>query len=127
MTPAATSSEEGRALELINRERANVGLGPLQLDDGARAVARSWSAQMASSGLAHNPDLVGDLERAGVIDWRTIGENVGHGSDVDQVHGAFMASRTHRANMLQGAYSHVGIGIVRGGGTLWITMDFVGY
>lgn len=81
---------------------------------------------MAGTGLAHNPDLGGDLARAGVTSWSTIGENVGYGGSVDQIHGMFMGSAGHRANILKGAYSHVGIGVVRSGGTVWITLDFVG-
>ncbi len=127
MAPVASTGDEGRALELVNRERANAGLGPLQLSDGARSVARTWSAFMASQGLDHNPDLSGDLARAGITTWRNIGENVGYGNDVGQIHAAFMASRSHRANILKAAYSHVGIGTARSNGVLWITMDFVGY
>jgi len=125
--PVANSRDEERALELVNRERADAGLGPLQISQGARSVARAWSAHMVSTGLHHNPDLTGDLERAGVTGWRIAGENVGRGGDIGQIHAAFMASRTHRDNILKGAYSHVGIGVVRSGSTVWITMDFVGY
>jgi len=125
--PAASSRDEERALELVNRERAGAGLAPLQISQGARSVARAWSTHMASTGLDHNPDLTGDLERAGVTDWRTAGENVGRGGDIDQIHAAFMASSSHRANILKGAYSHVGIGVVRSGSTVWITVNFVGY
>ncbi len=82
---------------------------------------------MAGEGMAHNPDLAGDMERAGVVGWRSIGENVGYGGSVDQVHSMFMASGTHRATILSGSYSEVGIGVVVSGGVVWITMDFVGW
>jgi uncharacterized protein YkwD len=82
---------------------------------------------MAGSGLGHNPDLGGDLERAGIGGWRTCGENVGYGSSVDQIHTLFMGSEGHRANILNPAYGQVGIGVVRSGGTVWVTIDFVGF
>jgi len=82
---------------------------------------------MAGSGLAHNPDLAGDLHRAGVSGWTSCAENVGYGSSVDQVHKLFMGSSGHRANILNASYSQVGIGVVRSGGTVWVTIDFVGY
>jgi uncharacterized protein YkwD len=82
---------------------------------------------MAGSGLAHNPDLGGDLQRAGITGWRSYGENVGYGSDVDQVHARFMGSAGHRANILNPTYSQVGIGVVRSGGTVWVTIDLVGF
>jgi uncharacterized protein YkwD len=82
---------------------------------------------MAGSGLGHNPDLGGDLERAGITSWRSCGENVGYGGDVNQVHAAFMASASHRANILNPAYSQVGIGVVHSGERVWVTIDFVGF
>ena len=82
---------------------------------------------MAGSGLAHNPDLSSDLARAGVTGWRAIGENVGYSSSVDQVHELFMESAGHRANILKPDYSQIGIGVVRSGSTVWVTLDFVGY
>ena len=124
--PAADGSDESRALQLVNNERANAGVAPLQLSVGARSVARSWSGHMAGSGLAHNPDLAGDLQRAGVSGWSTCGENVGYGASVDRVHALFMGSDGHRANILSSAFSQVGIGVVHYGGNTWVTMDFVG-
>ena len=57
---------------------------------------RSWSAHMAGSGLAHNPDLSGALRKAGVTGWTSWAENVGYGSSVDQVHRSSWARRTPR-------------------------------
>jgi uncharacterized protein YkwD len=82
---------------------------------------------MATSGLAHNPNLASDLNRAGTGGWRTIGENVGRAGSVDQAHALFMGSGGHRANILNAEFSEVGIGVVEHGGQIWITMDFVGW
>ena len=125
--PSPNVSDEARALQLVNGERAKAGLGPLQVSGGARSVARAWSTHMAGSGLAHNPDLSGDLRRAGVSGWRSIGENVGYSSSVDRVHSLFMGSGGHRANILSSSFTHVGIGVVHQGGKVWVTMDFVGF
>ena len=114
-------------MQLVNRERAQAGLGPLQVSSGAQSVARSWSGHMSRSGLGHNPDVGGALTRAGVTTWRSWGENVGYAGSVDQVHGMLMQSAGHRANILAPGYSQVGIGVVRSGGTVWVTMDFVGF
>lgn len=124
---APSSNDEARVLQLINGERAKAGVGALQVSGGARSVAQEWSGHMAGHGLAHNPDLSGDLARAGVTGWTSIGENVGYGSSVDQVHQAFMGSGGHRANIVKASFSHVGIGVVQSGGTVWVTLDFVGY
>ena len=61
------------------------------------------------------------------IDWRTWGENVGYTpGDVGSVQEAFMASPTHRENILDGAFRQVAIGAVRVDGTLWVTVFFYG-
>ena len=112
-------------LQLVNGERANAGVPALRLNGGAASVARAWSAYMAQNGMSHNPDLGGDLDRAGVA-WRTIAENVGYGSSVDQVHSMFMGSGGHRSNILSGSYRQVGIGVVQSGGRVWVTIVFVG-
>ena len=124
--PAPNGGDEARALQLVNGERAAAGLAPLGISGGARSVAQAWSAEMSGSGLAHNPDLTGDLRRAGVGGWTAAGENVGEGGSVDQLHPLFMGSAGHRANVLKPAYTHVGIGVVHSGGKVWVTMDFVG-
>lgn len=123
----ADPASEARALQLVNQERARAGLSALQLNSGATSVARSWSRWMAGHSLVHNPNLARDLERAGVTGWHTIGENVGNGPDADRVHAMFMASGSHRANILSNQFSAVGIGAVRRDGQVWITMDFVGW
>jgi uncharacterized protein YkwD len=127
--PAAVpdANDEARALQLVNGERAKAGVAPLQVNGGARSVARAWSIHMADSGLAHNPDLSGDLQRAGVSGWRTCGENVGYSRSVDEVHSMFMNSSGHRQNILNPAFSQVGIGVVHAGGRVWVTMDLIGY
>ncbi|MGQ0832751.1 MAG: CAP domain-containing protein [Microthrixaceae bacterium] len=126
--PVVTAADaEARALQLLNQARANNGLPALALNTGARAVGRAWSTQMARTSLAHNPDLAGDLERAGVTGWQRISENVGDGGSVDQLHSMFMASSSHRVNMLSDQVSEVGIGVVTSGGRVWLTMDFVGW
>ena len=46
--------------------------------------------------------------------WRKLGENVGRGGDIAQVHVAYMNSSGHRANILDGSYNYVGAGAVWG-------------
>ena len=125
--PAPNASDEARALQLVNSERAKLGVAPLQVSSGATSVARAWSAHMSQSGMAHNPDVGGDLGRAGVTGWTSWAENVGHGGSIDRLHTMFMQSAGHRANIVAPRYSHVGIGVVHSGGTVWVTMDFVGF
>ena len=56
--------------------------------------------------MSHDPNLVANVARV-VPDWRRVGENVGVGYDVTQLHNAFMGSSGHRANIM-GDYNQVG-------------------
>ena len=105
---------------LINASRRQYGLKPLRVVSDLTVLARSWSTTMAHAGdIWHNPRLTA---RAGA--WRVVGENVGVGGNVQQLEDAFMASPGHRANVLSGSYTEVGIGVVRYNGTLYVTEDF---
>jgi uncharacterized protein YkwD len=42
------------------------------------------------------------------------------------LHLAFMDSAPHRRNILYRAYKYVGIGVVRSGGRMWVTVLFMG-
>ena len=58
---------------------------------------------------------------------RTWGENVGETpTTLRALQRAFMRSPLHRSNLLNRRFRHVGIGVVRAGGKLWVTLDFYG-
>ena len=46
--------------------------------------------------------------------WRKLGENVGTGNNVPEVHTAYMASPGHRANVLDPAFTEIGTASVWG-------------
>lgn len=108
----------------INDERARAGMAPLTVLPVLRDQARHWAAELdRSDRLRHHPDLLGEAYRADP-DWRRYGENVGVGGDPSSLHQAFMASDSHRANVL-GSYRAVGVGVHESGGRLWVTVRFL--
>jgi hypothetical protein len=119
---AADAGAEAQFLQLMNAERAANGLAPLTYRLDVVPVARAWTDRMAGEQhLYHNPSL--STEMPG--DWTSIGENVGYGSSVGQLHTAFMNSPGHRANVL-GDFHSVGIGVTTDAkGTMWVTLDFI--
>lgn len=121
--PPATA--EAQFADLINSARRASGKAPLVVNTGVAATSRTWSGTMRSRGtMSHDPYLVANVARV-VPDWKRVGENVGVGYDVAQLHNAFMASSGHRANIL-GDYNQVGIGVVNSSdGTVWVTVRFV--
>jgi hypothetical protein len=120
---AADAAAESQFVSLTNSSRASAGIGRLSVDGELTSIARRWSAKMAADNrLAHNPNLSREVTQ----DWTKLGENVGVGDNPDQIHQAFMNSPAHRANILDGAFTRVGVGVVRGGdGRIWVTEVFM--
>jgi len=121
--PAAATQH---LLDLTNAERAAKGVGPLTMRDDATAIAQGQSAAMAAAGsIWHNENyLTQETRRA--LGAKMLGENVGMGGDIDQIHRALMNSPGHAANILEPAFSVVGMATVRSNdGVLYITQDFV--
>jgi hypothetical protein len=126
-SPAVAASDPAQdMLARTNQARADAGLGPLQWDGAAANVARAWTQNMANTGvLAHNPNLVSQINGSVTNQWSRIGENVGYGGDTATLQNAFMNSPGHRANIM-GDYNRLGVGAVYdGAGRLWLTLDFV--
>jgi len=117
---ADSNIDEGQFFADLNLVRARNGVPPLATDGQLINVARGWSAQMACcAGLSHNPNLASQ-----VSNWWTLGENVGTGGDVASIEAALEASPHHFENMVDPAFSYVGIGVVEAGGAIWVTEDF---
>lgn len=118
---ADTFSDEDRFVQLINSSRAAHGLGSLSVEGSLVNSARAQSSRMAASGtIFHNGNLPNEF--AGQ-NWASLGENVGVGSTVDDLHNAFMNSQSHKANIL-GDYDRAGVGIVMSGSTYFVTQVF---
>ncbi len=117
------AADEARFVEAINAYRAQNGLSALVPDAELLRVARNWSAQMRAAGeISHNPNLRSDVK----ANWRKLGENVGVGPTVADLHQAFIDSPAHRRNLLDPSFQRVGIGIVYDtDGTIFVTEQFM--
>ena len=71
--------------------------------------------------LFHSPDA--QLAHR-VTRWRVLGENIGVGAGVKSLHKAFTASAPHRANMLYSSFRHLGVGVKKRNGRMWVTVVF---
>jgi hypothetical protein len=114
-------SDEAAFVAKTNQLRASKGLPPLQLHQNLLAKARTWSTGMAAAGRIWHSTLSDGI----TADWKKLGENVGMGSSVDTLHAAFVASPHHYANLVDPAFSHVGIGIAMSGNTIFVTEVFM--
>ena len=118
---ASTAGFEAQFIADMNSARSANGLAPYSVAYDLTSIARSHSAQMASSQtLYHNPSLTSQVQN-----WQAVGENVGEGPTVSDIHTAFMNSPEHRANILDHDFTQVGVGVaVDKNGMIWVTEDF---
>lgn len=120
---------EAKMLELLNEERREHGLRPLQADAETADVARAHSVDMFVRGyFSHiTPENEGPFERmrAGGVRFWAAGENLALSRTLPIAHQGLMNSPGHRANILRPTFGRVGIGIVDGGRYgLMVTQNF---
>lgn len=113
---SVANADEITMLELVNAERATVGLPLLTMDAQLTAVARLHAIEMFTEGyFAHESPITGspfDRMDAGGASYRMAGENLAFAPDVERAHDGLMDSPGHRANILEPGYRRVGIGAV---------------
>lgn len=122
MAPAASAaSHEAEMLTLLNAARAAAGLEPVSMHSDLTDDAAAWSQHLLAEGtLSHNPNL-----SSVTTGWDKLGENVGVGTSAASLHSAFMASSSHRGNIL-GDYQYVGIAVVEETSSkMWVTVVFM--
>lgn len=116
-------------LTLLNQERSKYGLPRLQLDTTLSDLARTKSQDMvANRYFSHVSPTLGSpaqmLARNGVR-YTQFAENIAQGSDASRIHAMWMNSAGHRANILNPAFTHVGIGTATGSSGSTATQLFV--
>jgi uncharacterized protein YkwD len=119
--PAAADTGAGDFVARINGLRTSRGLRPLAVDGNLTALAQGHSAEMAGGSDLHH---TGDLKAGVSTTWSKLGENVGMGPNNDVVWRAFVNSPAHFQNLVDPAFTHVGVATVWVGGTEWTTHRF---
>jgi hypothetical protein len=121
--PAADPGTESAFVSRINSLRSSKGLGTLQVSGELTGVARAWTDRMVGAGqISHNPNLGGQVGGS----WTKLGENVGVGYDVGGLMQAFINSPSHYANLVDPAWTHVGVGVsFAGDGRMYTTHNFM--
>lgn len=116
-SPACAGPFEAEVIAAANLARAGSGAGALTCAPDLAEVARAHSQDMCRRAyFSHdNPDGQSPFERmrAAGITYRAAGENIAQGqSSPGQVHGAWMNSAGHRANILNTPFGRIGVGYV---------------
>ncbi|MEO7556459.1 MAG: CAP domain-containing protein [Acidimicrobiales bacterium] len=120
---AADGGAEAAFVAQLNGIRASRGLAPLAVYGELTGLARAWSDQMArNGGISHNPSFDSQVS----ANWRKLGENVGVGSNVDELVQAFVNSPAHYRNIVDPAFNYIGVGVSYGSdGRMYTTHDFM--
>lgn len=106
-------------IALTNRERAGLGLATLKhdarLDAGAQAKAEDMAAKSYFAHASPDGTKFSDWPTRAGYTWKIFGENLAEGyRTASKMHAAWMASPTHRANIVSIKYHDVGVGIAEG-------------
>jgi uncharacterized protein YkwD len=142
MPQAEQSSLERSVFSLLNRERAKHGLGPLhrstKLDRSSGWQSRDMVVhRYFEHHRRGGPSLVKRIRRTGYLrqarHW-IVGENIawaeGSATSPSAIVAGWMASPTHRSNILYKRFRNIGIGLVPGdpyggvGQAVTVTTDF---
>jgi uncharacterized membrane protein required for colicin V production len=110
---------ERQMFDLVNEERAAVGLRVLTWDDRLLPVARQHSEEMFRlKYFAHQSPVSGspfERIRSAGITYSRAGENLAYAQSVSVAHRGLMQSQGHRENILRPEFTHVAIGVVSAG------------
>jgi uncharacterized protein YkwD len=127
--PKVRPDIEAEMLVLVNKERTQRGLKPLEADPELAIVARKHSIDMFARGYFshYTPEGANPFDRmaAGGVRFLTAGENLALAQTLAIAHKGLMNSPGHRANILNPTFGRLGIGIEDGGiYGLMITQNF---
>lgn len=127
-TTEGLTANEKQMLDLVNQERTKQGLAPLKVNMEVQKLARMKAKDMIDKNyFSHQSPTYGspfDMMNRYGVDYRTAGENIAGNSSVQGAHTSLMNSDGHRKNILNSAFTEVGIGIVDGGpyGKMFVQM-----
>ncbi|WP_332649213.1 SafA/ExsA family spore coat assembly protein [Lysinibacillus sp. 54212] len=111
---------EQEVVQLVNVERAKVGLPALKSDWELARVAEHKSEDMrAKNYFSHTSPTFGspfDMMKSYGINYKSAGENIAKGQkSAAEVVKAWMNSEGHKANILSKDFTHIGVGYVADG------------
>ena len=119
----APASYESKILYWTNVQRRSHGVRPLRAAACADRFAESWGRHLARTSSFYHQGLTPILR---TCRQRAAGENIGRGNvSARTMVAMWMRSPGHRANLLDGTYTRLGVGAAySGSGRLYTVQDF---
>ena len=113
-------------LDRTNALRASQGVPALKEHDTLTRKAEAWAQHMAKTGRLEHSNLSDGLSG---LKWTALGENVGYSSPTSDtlksIHNMFVSSAGHRANLVNGQFTHMGVGVAKDSkGRIWVAEVF---
>ena len=120
--PTVNPVNINQILDQTNDIRRALGRKPLILDGKLNLVAQEWSNHMARTGeFKHNPLYANQYPKG----WTRAGENIAYGFRLGDVVTGWQGSPGHYQNMVDPAFTHIGIGVAyNASGRPYYTQDF---
>jgi uncharacterized protein YkwD len=124
------AAAEATLWQLLNGDRTNNGIAPIAQHGTLVSLARWRSKDMVDRDYFNHTILGTNYQvyhwyDANGLSWNSGGENIGYNngfSDADspvKINEGFMASDGHRANILNPAWTHGGVGAYGADGVMW--------
>ncbi|RUS42894.1 SCP-like extracellular [Cohnella sp. AR92] len=112
---ASASAFEQQVLDLVNKERQSGGLNALTMDSKLVEVARAKAKDMHDNNyFDHQSPTYGspfDMMKSFGVSYQSAGENIAKGqTSPEQVMSQWMNSPGHKANIMNGSYTKIGVG-----------------
>ena len=123
-TPSAVSvaAYEARVIYQINVQRAKYQRGKLAASSCPDRYAESWGAYLARTGAFYHRSMTPILTGCAAT---RVAENLARGNvSADRIVAAWMASPGHRANILDGRLTRIGVGSVYARGQWTVVANF---
>ena len=119
---AGTAADEtDTVVALVNEERKEAGCSPVTVDARLADAAQDQADMGKMTHTGSDGSTVGKRATRAGYEWRKIGENVASGTtSPERAMQLWMNSSAHRANIVNCAFRHIGVGRVGG---YW-TQDF---
>lgn len=118
-----------QVVELVNKERAAVGLPALKVNTKLASVAEKKAEDMRDRNyFSHTSPTYGspfDMMKQFGVTYTSAGENIAKGQKSPQsVMNGWMNSQGHKDNILNSSYTEIGVGYVTdsNGNTYWVQM-----
>ena len=112
---------DAAVLCLLNVQRSHHGLRPLHESRKLDRASTRWSRAMVARGIFEHADMLGRIRATGYLNgarsW-TVGENIAWGmfgwATPSHIVNGWMHSPGHRANILNGGFRDIGLGVATG-------------